>query len=131
MVLYSVALISNIVVLTAESISGEPNEKETTFNKEPLPINDEFQTILIRDFFVFDKTVVYRRILLGDRHKYRQSTSDQPCALDQIKANGVPIYTGYRCKYKSRKKQKLLLEGEDELWASLKRWKHIKNWLLN
>ena len=53
--------------------------------------------------------------------KKQQSTSDYPPDLDQIKAIGDPIYTGYRCKYKSRKKQKLLLEGEDELWASLKR----------
>ena len=33
LVLYSVALISNIGLLTAEALSGEPNEKEPTFDE--------------------------------------------------------------------------------------------------
>ena len=41
LVLSSVALISNIGLLTAEALTGEPNEKESTFNKEPSPDNDE------------------------------------------------------------------------------------------
>ena len=39
--LLSVALISNIGLLKAEALTGEPNEKEPTFNKEPSPDNDE------------------------------------------------------------------------------------------
>ena len=41
LVLYSVALISNVGILTAEALTGEPNEKETTFNESPSPDNDE------------------------------------------------------------------------------------------
>ena len=41
LVLYSVALISNVGLLTAEALTGEPNEKEPTFNEEPSPDNDE------------------------------------------------------------------------------------------
>ena len=41
LVLSSVALISNIGLLTAEALTGEPNEKEPTFNEEPSPDNDE------------------------------------------------------------------------------------------
>ena len=69
-VLSSVALISNIGLLIAEALTGKPNEKETTFNEEPSPDDDEFETIFISDFYVFDKTIVYRRGLLGKRHKY-------------------------------------------------------------
>ena len=35
--------------------------------------------------------------------KKQQSTSDYPPDLDQIKAIGDPIYTGYRCKSESIK----------------------------
>ena len=35
------ALISNIGLLTAEALAGEPNEKEPTFNEEPSPDNYE------------------------------------------------------------------------------------------
>ena len=35
------ALISNIVLLTAEVLTGELNEKEPTFNEEPSPDNDK------------------------------------------------------------------------------------------
>ena len=66
----SLAFISNIYLLTAETINGETNDKESTFNKYPLPDNGEFKTILIGDFCVFDKAMVYRRGLLGKRHKY-------------------------------------------------------------
>ena len=52
LVLYSVDLISNIGLLIAEALTGEPNEKEPTFNKEHSPDNDEFETILISDFCV-------------------------------------------------------------------------------
>ena len=41
MVLQSMALISNIVLLIAEALTGEPNEKYPTFNEELLPDNDE------------------------------------------------------------------------------------------
>ena len=41
LVLYLVALISNIGLLTEEALAGEPNDKEPTFNKEPSPDNDE------------------------------------------------------------------------------------------
>ena len=37
--LLSVALISNIGLLRAEALTGEPNEEEPTFNKEPSPDN--------------------------------------------------------------------------------------------
>ena len=39
--LYSLALISNIGLLTAEALIGEPNEKDPTFNNEPSPDNNE------------------------------------------------------------------------------------------
>ena len=35
------ALIENIGLIAAEAITGEQNEKEPTFNKEPSPDNDE------------------------------------------------------------------------------------------
>ena len=41
LVFSSVALISNIGLLTSESLTGEPNEKEPTFNKKPSPDNYE------------------------------------------------------------------------------------------
>ena len=41
LVLSSVALISNIGLLTAEALTGETNEKYPTFNKETSPNNDE------------------------------------------------------------------------------------------
>ena len=37
----SVALISNIILLTEETLNGELNYKEPTFNEEPSPDNDE------------------------------------------------------------------------------------------
>ena len=40
LILYSVALISNIVLLTAEALTGEPNYKELSFNEELSLIND-------------------------------------------------------------------------------------------
>ena len=70
LVFSSLAFISNIYLLTAETITGEPNDKESTFNKYPLPDNDYFKTILIGDFCVVDKSMVYRRGLPGKRHKY-------------------------------------------------------------
>ena len=49
LVLSSVALISNIGLLTAEVLTSEPNEKEPTFNEEPSPDNDEVTALdLIR-----------------------------------------------------------------------------------
>ena len=38
-------LISNIGLLTAEALTGEPNDKEYTYNKEPSPDNDEVTTL--------------------------------------------------------------------------------------
>ena len=58
--------------------------------------------------------------------KKPQSTSDHTSTLDQIKDSGVSISNGYRWKSKSRKKRKQLIEGEDELWAPVKRPKKIK-----
>ena len=52
------ALISNISLLTVEALTGEPNEKEPTFNKEPSPDNDEGETILIGDLCVLKASVV-------------------------------------------------------------------------
>ena len=46
------ALISNIGLLTAEELTGEPNEKEPTFNKEHSPGNYEVENILIGDFCI-------------------------------------------------------------------------------
>ena len=34
-------LVENIGLLAAEAITGEPNDKNHTFNKEPSPDNDE------------------------------------------------------------------------------------------
>ena len=42
LVLSSVAFISNIGLLTAESLTGGPNYKYPTFDDEPSPDNDEF-----------------------------------------------------------------------------------------
>ena len=55
--------------------------------------------------------------------KTPKSTSDKPYDLDQIKASGVSISTGYRWKSKSEKKRVLLLDSEDKLWASVKKQK--------
>ena len=55
LVLYSVALISNIGLLTAEALTGEPNKKEPIFNKKTSHDNYEVETIFIGDFCVFDK----------------------------------------------------------------------------
>ena len=41
MVLYSVALISNIGLLTADALTVEINEENTTFNNETSPDIDE------------------------------------------------------------------------------------------
>ena len=38
-------LISNICLLAAESITGEPNEKDPIFNEEPLPYNDSLTAL--------------------------------------------------------------------------------------
>ena len=70
MVLSSVLSISNIGLLTAETLTSEPNYKEPTFSKEPSPDNDEVETILIGDLCAFDKTMVYRRGPIGNRRKY-------------------------------------------------------------
>ena len=45
LVLSSVDLISNIYLLTEEALTGEPNEKEPTFNKEPSHVNDEVTSL--------------------------------------------------------------------------------------
>ena len=45
LVLSSVALISNIGLLIAEAVTDEPNEKYTTFNKEPSFDNDKFTAL--------------------------------------------------------------------------------------
>ena len=42
LVLSSVALISNIGLLIAEALTGEPNDKYSTLSEEPSPDNDEF-----------------------------------------------------------------------------------------
>ena len=59
LVLSSFVLISNIDLLIAEALTGEPNEKYPIFNKEPSHDNDEFETILIGDFCAFYETIVY------------------------------------------------------------------------
>ena len=41
LVLSSVALISNIGLLKAEELTGEPNDKDPAFNEELSPYNDE------------------------------------------------------------------------------------------
>ena len=41
----SVALISNIGLLIEDALTGEPNEKDPTFNKEPSPYNDEVKAL--------------------------------------------------------------------------------------
>ena len=41
LVLSSVALISNTGLLTAEALTGKPNDKELTLNEEPSPNNGE------------------------------------------------------------------------------------------
>ena len=41
MFLYSVVLISNIGLITVETLTDEPNEKKPTFKKEPSSDNDE------------------------------------------------------------------------------------------
>ena len=43
--LLSLALISNIGLLTEEAITGEPNYKEPTFNEETSPNNDEITAL--------------------------------------------------------------------------------------
>ena len=53
LVLYSVALISNVGLLTSEALYSESNEKYSTFNEEPCTINDGVETILIGDFCFF------------------------------------------------------------------------------
>ena len=58
LVLSSVALISNICLLISEALTGEPNDKDPTFNKEPSADNDEFETILIGNLCDFNKTIV-------------------------------------------------------------------------
>ena len=83
MVLSSVALISNIGLLTAEELTSEPNEKDLTLNEEPSPDNDEVDTILMGDLCVFDKTMVYRRGLLGKRRKYTWRP-DNDSSLEKI-----------------------------------------------
>ena len=55
LLLYSVALISNVGLLTSEALYSESNEKYSTFNEEPCTINDGVETILIGDFCVFGK----------------------------------------------------------------------------
>ena len=55
LVLYSVALISNIGLLKAEALTDKPNEKEPTFNEEPSPDNNEVKIMMIDDFYVFEQ----------------------------------------------------------------------------
>ena len=43
--LLSVALISNIGLLTAEALTGEPNDKEPTFSEEPSPDINKVTTL--------------------------------------------------------------------------------------
>ena len=71
---------------------------------------------------VLKKNGLPKRVL-GKIQIYTQSPSDQKYVLDQIKSSGVIIFTGYRRKYKSRNKWKRMLEGKDELWASIKKQK--------
>ena len=70
--------------------------------------------------------MVYLRGVLGKRRNYTKSTSDKPYVLDQIKSSDVPISTRYIWNFESRKKRKLLLEVEDELWVSVKKHKNIQ-----
>ena len=65
--------------------------------------------------------MVYGRGRLGKIRKYTQPTIDHPYDLDQIRYIGVTISKGYIWKSESREKRKQLLEGEDELWASVKK----------
>ena len=48
-------MITNIGLLTAEALTGEPNKKYPTCNEEPLPDNDEFETILIGYIYFLTK----------------------------------------------------------------------------
>ena len=41
LVLYSVKLISNMGLITAEALTGEPNDKDPTFNEGTSPDNDK------------------------------------------------------------------------------------------
>ena len=41
------ALISNIGLLTAYALTGEPKEKDPTFNKEPSPNNGEVSSLVL------------------------------------------------------------------------------------
>ena len=43
----TVSLISNIGLLIAEAITGEPNEKETTSNVDPVYDNDEVTALYL------------------------------------------------------------------------------------
>ena len=63
-------MITNIGLLIEEVLTGEPNEKEPTFNKEPSPDNDEVKNIFIGGLCVFEKIMVYHRSLLGNICKY-------------------------------------------------------------
>ena len=47
LVLYSVAVISNIVILIVEALTGETNKKYPTFNKEPSPDNYEVTSLYL------------------------------------------------------------------------------------
>ena len=127
LVLSSVDLISNTCLLPVEALTGEPNEKQHISNSR---INDKVETILICAFYVFNKTMVYRRGLIGKRHKYTQPTSDETSALYQIKSSGVSISTVYRWKSEP-KKRKQLLERKDELRASVKKRENIQKSCLN
>ena len=63
MVLSSVDLIPNIGLITAYALTGEPNEKDPTFNKEHLTDNDEVDNILIGDSCV-QQNSTSRKVIL-------------------------------------------------------------------
>ena len=63
LVLSSVALISNIGLLTAESLTGEPNYKDPTSNEEYFPDDYEVGDILIGDLCV-QPTYTPRKVIL-------------------------------------------------------------------
>ena len=59
-------MISNISLLTAETITGETNDKDPTFKKQSSPDNYEVKTILIGFFCVFEKNSTAGALLERD-----------------------------------------------------------------
>ena len=86
MILSSLALISDIGLLTAEAITGEPNEKKPTFNKENLPDNDEVKTILIGNFFIQPTSTPRKAILEKYRHNGGFSSPQSNCTLPPMES---------------------------------------------